>query len=345
MAREPIPLSVLVGLSLAALVVAPWLGPTPLAPLPALASWWAQTTGGIVDDPVAAQILALRIPRVLLGWLAGATLAITGGAFQGLFRNPLATPYTTGVAAAASLGAATVVLVAGSQTALHHLWTDFGVTGGAFTLALAETALVAGLAARTGGLRTEALLLAGVTLNFVATALILLLRSLTDAPLQLLYLDRWLMGGLDVVGWEWLPLAPIWGVGMAGLLTLAPALDQLAVNQDLAAGRGVRVERTTAAVLILATAATAAVVAAVGPIGFVGLVVPNGVRRLLGAGHLRLLLGSLVTGGGFLVLCDGAVRLLAAGRAGGELPVGVLTALIGGPLFLIVLVRTLGGPR
>jgi iron complex transport system permease protein len=328
--------------SLVAAGVAPLLGPTPIAPLAALQAGWAHLTGQPISDPVVVQILALRLPRVCLGWFAGAGLAVAGAAFQGLFRNPLATPYTSGVVAAASLGAAGVILCPGMTFGVAG---SLGVGAAALIAALIETGLLALLALRSGGLHMEGILLAGITFNFLATALLLLLRALTAAPLQLLYLDRWLMGGLDVVGWDWLPLIPAAVAGVAVLLVFAPALDQLALSHDLAASRGVRVGRTTAGTLLAAALVTAAVVAAVGPIGFVGLLVPNGVRRLLGAGHPRLLLGSSFVGAGFLVLCDGAVRLLSAGRAGGELPVGVLTALLGGPLFLILLVRSLGGPR
>jgi iron complex transport system permease protein len=328
--------------SLAAIAVAPLLGPTHIEPAAALADAWARLTGRPVADPIVAQILALRMPRICLGWLAGAGLAVAGAAFQGLFRNPLATPYTSGVVAAASLGAAAVILCPGiTLGVVGHL----GVGAAALAAALLETGLLALLALRTAGLHMEGILLAGITFNFLATALLLLLRALTAAPLQLLYLDRWLMGGLDVVGWDWLPLIPAATVGVVVLLLFAPALDQLALSHDVAASRGVRVAQATAGTLLAAALVTAAVVAAVGPIGFVGLLVPNGVRNLLGASHPRLLLGSLLAGGGFLVLCDGAVRLLSAGRVGGELPVGVLTALLGGPLFLILLVRSLRGPR
>ena len=328
--------------SLVAVAIAPLLGPTPLDPVAALASGWAQLTGRPAGDPIAAQILALRLPRVCLGWIAGAGLAVAGAAFQGLFRNPLATPYTSGVVAAASLGAATVILCPGMK---FGVLGSLGVGAAALAAALVETGLLALLTLRSAGLHMEGILLAGITFNFLATALLLLLRALTAAPLQLLYLDRWLMGGLDVVGWDWLPLIPAAAAGVAVLLFFAPALDQLALSHDLAASRGVRVAWTTAGTLLAAALVTAAVVAAVGPIGFVGLLVPNAVRSLLGASHPRLLLGSLFAGGGFLVLCDAAVRLLSAGRAGGELPVGVLTALLGGPLFLILLVRSLRGPR
>jgi len=329
--------------SVVAVAVAPLLGPTPLDPGVALQSAWAQLAGRPAGDPIAGQILALRLPRVCLGWVTGAGLGVAGAAFQGLFRNPLATPYTSGVVASASLGAAGAILCPGLLAAGET--SGLGVGAAALAAALAEGGLLGAIAIRTGGLRTEGLLLAGVTFNFLATALILLLRALTAAPLQLLYLDRWLMGGLDVVGWEWLPLTPLTAVGIMVLLYHTPALDQLALGHDLAASRGVRVERATVGILLAASLVTAALVATTGPIGFVGLLVPNGVRRLLGAGHPRLLIGSLLAGGGFLVLCDGAVRILAAGSAGGELPVGVLTALLGGPLFLVLLLRSLRGPR
>ncbi len=321
-------LTLLLLASLAAVAVAPWLGATHLE-VSAWSSWWAQVNGRVAADPTAAAILALRLPRVALGWVAGAGLAAAGAALQGLFRNPLATPYTTGVAAAAALGVAATLL----------LGLPLPPAGG-LLLALGESALLALAAARSGGRSTETLLLAGVTLNLLAGAVILFFRALAPEPLALAHLDRWLMGGVEVVGFgEWLGLLPLWGAGVVALLLLAPSLDQLALGPEVAASRGVAVAAATASVLAAAAAITASVVAVAGPIAFVGLVVPHAVRPLAGGGHRRLLAGSLLAGGGFLVLCDAGVRLLARGRVGGELPVGAVTALIGAPLFLLLLVR------
>jgi len=327
-------LALLLLASLAALAVAPWLGATPLG-VAAWSSWWAQATGHTPADPTAAAILALRLPRVALGWVAGAGLAIAGATLQGLFRNPLATPYTTGVAAAAALGAAATLL----------LGLPMPPAGG-LLLALGESALLAVAAARSGGRSTDTLLLAGVTLNLLAGAVILFFRALAPEPLALAHLDRWLMGGVEVVGFgEWTGLLPLWGVGVAALLLLAPTLDQLALGPEVAASRGVAVAPATAGLLAAAATITAAVVAVAGPIAFVGLVVPHAIRPFAGGGHRRLLVGSLLAGGGFLVLCDGGVRLLARGRLGGELPVGAVTALIGAPIFLLLLARCAGGQR
>ncbi len=324
----PMRLYLLLFASLVALAVAPWLGSTPLG-VSAWSSWWARATGQPPADPTAAAILSLRLPRVALGWVAGGGLAMAGAALQGLFRNPLATPYTTGVAAAAALGTAATLL----------LGLPIPPAGG-LLLALGESALLAVAAARTGGRSTNPLLLAGVTLNLLAGAVILFFRALAPEPMALAHLDRWLMGGLEVVGFgEWLGLLPLWGVGVALLLLLAPALDQLALGPEVAASRGVAVAGSTTGVLAAAAAITAAVVAVAGPIAFVGLVVPHAVRPLVGGSHRRLLVASLLAGGGFLVLCDAGVRLLARGRLGGELPVGAVTALIGAPLFLLLLAR------
>jgi len=321
-------LALLLLASLVALAVAPWLGATPLGAA-AWSSWWAQATGHPPADPTAAAILGLRLPRVALGWVAGGGLAMAGAALQGLFRNPLATPYTTGVAAAAALGTAATLL----------LGLPLPPAGG-LLLALGESALLAVAAARSGGRSTDTLLLAGVTLNLLAGAVILFFRALAPEPMALAHLDRWLMGGVEVVGFgDWLGLLPLWGAGVALLLLLAPALDQLALGPEVAASRGVAVAGATTGVLAATAAITAAVVAVAGPIAFVGLVVPHAVRPWVGGGHRRLLVASLLAGGGFLVLCDGGVRLLARGRLGGELPVGAVTALIGAPLFLLLLAR------
>lgn len=316
--------------TLAVVVVAPWWGRAAIDPLAGLRDW-------IAGVPSAdARIVALRLPRIVLGLVAGGALAVCGAVFQTLLRNPLATPYTLGVSFAGAFGAFLALSVPGLHLRFGVLDT---MTVLALLFALAGVLALERLAQRRTGLGTNELLLAGVTLNFVFGAAILLLRFLAD-PLRLRAMDRWMMGGLQVGDWSDLAALPLLVLPALGvLLGRAAALDQLTLGEELAAGRGVDVRRTQRAVLVAASVATAAVVAVTGPIGFVGLLVPHAARAVLGPGHRLLLPACLVLGGGFLVLADAVVRSVSVLGRGSELPVGVLTALIGGPLFLALLLR------
>jgi iron complex transport system permease protein len=275
----------------------------------------------------------IRIPRVLLAAVAGAALACTGAAFQALFRNPLATPYTLGVASGAAFGAVTAILL-GSRL-------PFGGTGAGTAGALAGAAAVTGLAwllgRRRGGLPTTTLLLAGVTLSFLFSALVLLLQYVADFT-QAFRILRWLLGEVRVVGYApFGVLAPLALVGGLLVLRRREELHVLAAGEELARARGVELRGVTRAVFFGSSALVGGVVALCGPIGFVGLVVPHALRRVLGP-DLRVVLPACVpAGAAFLVLCDTVARTVLAPV---EIPVGVVTALLGGPFFLAVLLRT-----
>ncbi len=285
-------------------------------------------------DPVAVQIVHLRLARIALGLVTGAALAVAGAAFQTLLENPLATPYTLGVAAGGAFGAFLALAVpwmgalgaAGSVPVQALLWAGI------------ELAVLAALTRRARWGSTG-LILAGVTLNFLFAAATLFLRLLAD-PFRLQAMDRWLMGGLGVVGWRPPATAALLAApGIVLLLAVAPALDQLAYGDAVAHGRGVAVTRIRVLTLVAGAWVTAACVAQAGPIAFVGLLVPHGVRLLVGPGHRRILPVSLVAGGAFLVACDAVARSLSILGRGAELPVGVVTALAGGPVFLVLLAR------
>lgn len=318
------------GFTLMVLLLAPLLGGEPIE-VPAAARELSQG----IDTP-RARILALRLPRILLGMLAGGALAVAGAAFQTLLRNALATPYTLGVSFAGALGAFLALSVPGLAFALGPISS---VTLLAFAFAAADVSILYVLARRGMRLDTNELLLVGVTLNYFCGAAILLLRFLSD-PMRLRAMDHWMMGGLAVGGWS--ALAPLPAILLPGLLLLflqAGALDQLAFGEELAGSRGVDVGATQRASLLGASAVTAAVVSVTGPIGFVGLLAPHAARRLLGPGHRGLLPGSFLLGGSFLVLADALTRSIALAGRGAELPVGVFTALVGAPLFLLLLLR------
>jgi len=315
-------------LALAVLTIT-WLAVLLLAPLAGSQSVsLAEVAAG---DPTASAIFwRLRLPRVLLALAAGGALAVAGVGFQTLFRNPLAEPYTLGVATGASLGAVLALRFADPATVAGFA----GVAAASFAGALATTALVVGLAMSRRGVETGTLLLAGVAVALSCSALILFVQYLSDAT-QTFRMVRWMMGGLAVVGYRDVAWAVPWALGgSAVLLASRWDLNQLLTGEELAASRGVDVSRLRLRVLVATSLMVGALVAVTGPIGFVGLIVPHALRRWVGHDHLYLAPAALLAGGAFLTLCDLAARTVAAPA---QLPVGVLTALLGGPFFLWLL--------
>lgn len=300
---------VLIGLSLMALAVSPWLGPSMAGPSADFILW------------------ELRVPRVLLGAVVGATLGLVGASFQVVLENPLATPSTVGTTAGASLGALAVLVLVGSGHGLVAL--------GAFVGALAVSLGIAALATRQG-LRTEDLLLAGIALTLAAGAATTGLQLQADASATLASV-RWALGSLSTLGHErTLRLLPLVAVGAVGVLIHRRALQALVAGADRAATQGVDVIRVRTGVLASGSLAVAGCVATTGPIGFVGLIVPHLVRLVVGGGPRLILPLSAVAGAGFLPFADGLARLLLPGQ---DLPVGVLTAALGAPTLLALLLR------
>jgi iron complex transport system permease protein len=287
----------------------------------------------IAADPIEARILTeVRLPRVSLGFVAGAALATSGMAFQALFRNALATPYTLGVSAGASLGAA-IYMHLGMAATLA------GIPGSAFAAlagALLSIALVYLVARATHGFSSSTLLLAGVAISFLFTSVILAIQYIGDVTTSF-RIGRWLLGGLDVVGFPAvIHVLPFAVLGIATLLAISRALDLLVVGEESAATRGVPVGIVKKLIFGAASFMVSGVVATCGPIGFVGLVVPHIGRILLGPAHRRLGIFCALAGGTFLVACDTIGRTVVAPV---EIPVGIITALVGGPFFLAMLVQ------
>ena len=284
-------------------------------------------------DPIEARILSeVRLPRVSLGFLAGAALATAGMAFQALFRNALATPYTLGVSAGASLGAAIYVHLGITASLAGIPGYAFAALGGA----LLSMMLVYAVASATYGFRSSTLLLAGVAISFLFTSVILAIQYIGDVTTSF-RIGRWLLGGLEVVGF--LPVIhvlPFAVAGIAILLATSRDLDLLVVGEESAAARGVSVTAVKKLIFAAASLMVGGVVATCGPIGFVGLVVPHVGRLVLGPRHRTLGPFSVLAGGTFLVACDAIGRTVVAPV---EIPVGIITALIGGPFFLAMLVR------
>lgn len=283
-------------------------------------------------DPTApnAEIVRdLRLPRALLGFLLGGTLAVSGASLQALLRNPLADPYLLGLSGGAGLGA--VLAIAG------HLPMAWGVPAAAFVGALLAVALVYYLGRTASGrLDPRVLLLAGVVTSGFATAIMSALMVLSDA-VELRNAFLWLLGGLGRASWQGLRLFLLWiPLPLILLFTAARALDLLALGEETASYLGAEVERVKRRVVVSTALLTAAAVASAGMIGFVGLVVPHAVRRVMGPLHGRLLPLSFAVGGALLVGADAVARVIVRPI---ELPVGVVTALIGVPVFAILLRR------
>ncbi|MBN2450352.1 MAG: iron ABC transporter permease [Lentisphaeria bacterium] len=278
----------------------------------------------------------IRVPRVCIGFLAGAGLAACGMAFQALFRNALATPFTLGVAGGASLGAALYVRLGVS----FALLTVSGASVFAFLGALGSICLVYGLTRLRRGFSTATMLLAGIAVNLFFSSLILFLQYLSDFT-QSFQILRWLMGGLETMGYgSVLNLAPMVGVGLAVLFALTHELNLLTIGEDLAVSRGVDVPGVKRTLFLATSVCVGGVVAVCGPIGFVGMMVPHICRLLVGGNHRRLLPACCLFGGVFLTLCDTAARTVIAPA---EVPVGVITSVLGGPFFVWLLVGAPAG--
>ncbi len=300
-------------------------------PLARLAGEW-----GNADSPIWNIVMQQRVPRTLAALLAGGGLALAGCAFQAALRNPLATPYTLGVSSAAALGA----WCAGLARDSFGLHAVPGMEQGfAFGFALADVALIFLFTRRQVHASPTVLLLAGVTLGMLANSGIMLTRYFA-LPERIVSMDRWLMGGVDVLG-----LSPI-AVLAAGVLPCvaliylqAPKLDQYCFSPELAEGRGVAIGALLWSVFFFGSLLTAVIVSITGPIAFIGLVVPHFVRMLTGSRHTVLMPVAFVAGGAFLCGCDLISRVVMPG----ETPAGIITTLVGAPLFLHILLRKRSG--
>lgn len=307
--------------------------------------------GGLEVGWPDASIRGLRLTAVGAAVGVGASLAVSGVLLQALLRNPLASPFVLGVSAGASLGVAlSLAAVVGGglgATAVGRLLgADGGAAGGqvlpAMVGAAAALAVVAGLGrGGRGWIDPLSVLLAGVVVSAVCGSLVLALEHAFPTGLRRGML-AWLTGTID----DLLPAGLLAGILAAavlggGLATwLGPALDVLTLGEDEARSVGAPVDAVRLALFALAGALTAVAVAVAGPIAFVGLIAPHAARGLVGARHRVLVPAAALAGGGVLVAADAAVQLLRVG--GGRLPVGVFTALIGGPLFLVLLRRVRG---
>jgi len=325
---------VVLGLLLAvSIVLATGLGPVPVSPGVTarilLHHLWGGATSAVPADAQDAIVWMIRLPRVLLGAIIGAALAVVGVVLQAATANRLADPHLLGVSSGATLGAVTATLWLGA------VFGPLTLPAMAFAGALAAMALAVALGARAGRLDSRRLLLSGVSVSYVMMALANLLLYLGDqrAASSVLF---WMLGGLGLARWDLLG-APV-VVAAGGMLLLGirrRALDALMSGDVTATTLGLDVARMRREVFVVSSLMTAAMVAVSGAIGFVGLVAPHVCRRLVGAGHARLLPASALFGAVLLVWADVAARMLAVPD---DLPIGVVTSLFGGAC-LVWLIR------
>lgn len=293
-----------------------------------------QAGAPIKDDYLSAVIFDIRLPRIILAFLVGAILAISGAVMQGLFRNPLAAPSLIGVSSGASVGASVVIVFAGSMLQFHSIIGLSLVACGAFIGSFLVTLFVYRLSTSTLGTSVTTMLLTGLAVSALAGALNSLLSYFADNEM-LRQISIWQMGNLSTANWSRVII-----IGAVGLVVLvlfprdSKALNALLLGESEARHLGIDVQKVKRRLIILTTLGVGVSVAIAGMIGFVGLVVPHIVRLLIGPDHRSLLPVSALAGGILLVIADTVARVIISPT---ELPTGILTALLGAPLFILLL--------
>ncbi|MFO1069236.1 MAG: iron ABC transporter permease [Geminicoccaceae bacterium] len=331
-------LPLLAGAALVAFVVALSVGAYAVPPealLLALAETLHLVPAGTADARDVAVLAGIRLPRVLLGAIGGASLAAAGAAIQGLFRNPLADPGLVGVSSGAAFAAVAAIVLGGRIAVLGGLgpWL---LPLAAFAGGLAATWVVARIASRGGAVDIAAMLLAGIAVNAIAMAGIGALVFASDDR-ELRELTFWMFGSLAGTGWPRLLAAlPLLLLPLLALPLLARSLNALLLGEADAFHLGFAVDRAKRVVVVLAALATGAFVALAGIVGFVGLIAPHLARSLVGPDHRALLPASACVGAILLLVADLVARTAVAPA---ELPIGVVTAALGGPFFLWLMAR------
>ncbi|MBN2185189.1 MAG: iron ABC transporter permease [Candidatus Krumholzibacteriota bacterium] len=316
-------LLILLTVSAAALLAAPFFGVEKITP---------ETVIQMASEDVRADIFwQIRIPRVIAAFCAGAALALSGMAFQALFRNPLATPFTLGVSSGSAFGAALYIQLGLSFSIL-------GITGqsvSAFISAMMSIGIVYGLTRLKKGSTTATMLISGVAVNFFFASLILVIQYISDFDNSFRVI-RWLMGGFEIVGYSSVvTILPFITVGSIIIMLHINELNLIMTGEDLAAGKGVDLKRLKLYIFVAASLMIGSIVSIFGVIGFVGMMVPHICRLIIGYNHRYLAPVTLFSGGAFLVICDTLSRTLIAPA---EIPVGVITSLLGGPFFIYLLI-------
>ncbi len=273
----------------------------------------------------------IRMPRILLAFIVGASLSIGGMAFQAMFRNALATPFTLGVSSGAALGAALYVKVG-------VIFSILGVSGqtiSAFLGAILSIVVVYFLTKLKRDFSVGTMLLAGVAINFFFSSFILFIQYISDFNSSFRII-RWLMGGFEVIGYSDLyKILPFVLIGIIIITSLYRELNLITLGSDIALSRGVDVRRVKKILFFATSLMVGGVISIVGPIGFVGMMVPHISRLIIGNDHKHLSILNFLFGGAFLVFCDVFSRVIIPPA---EIPIGVITALLGGPFFIWLLI-------
>lgn len=330
---RPATLVLAAAVAVVAIVIATAFGAVGAGPGDALVVLIDRMPGVAIDHHVpatrAAIIVDVRLPRVMLAAIVGAVLATAGAAYQATFRNSLADPYLLGVASGAGLGV--TVIITGTASTLGAIGPM--ITAGAFVGALGAVGLAYLLGTNAAGRSGVSLILAGVAVSALCAALQTFLLQRDDEAIRDVY--AWLLGRFNTAGWaEVRNVAPLAAVSIVVLLGAARRLDLLALGDDEARSLGLDPRRLRLLVVVAATLATAAAIAVSGLIGFVGIVVPHAIRLLVGGSYRRILPLAVFAGAAFLCLADLGARTLLAPA---EIPIGVLTAVVGAPLFLLLM--------
>ena len=294
-------------------------------------------SSGTVERTPLVVVFNIRLSRIVLSFAVGAALGVSGAVFQGILRNPLADPFTIGVASGAAFGAALGLSLGLAATSYLGLGT---IPLLALMGAVGALALVMMLGRIQGRMRRDTLVLAGIVVATFLSALIALIKALDEEAVSAIVF--WVMGSFQGRGWVHVGFSiPYLLLGLGLVMTRAKELDILTLGESQARQLGVEVESMRRRLLVGASLLTAAAVAVSGVIGFVGLVIPHLVRMIMGAAHRRLMVLSAFLGGLGLLWSDVVARVLL--RGGEELPVGVVTALVGGPFFCLLLKQRRGG--
>jgi len=292
---------------------------------------WGTHDQVVDSDTTATILLHVRLPRVFMGFLVGCSLASVGVALQALLRNPLADPYVLGVSSGAALGVSIAVLFGVGTTMLAVSALPLcGLGGGLIALVV-----IYRMAASYDRLPIYSVLLAGVILNAIFSALVMFVTSIMD-PNRSFGMMTWLMGSLTAPAYPTLLVFSLYLIiGLGLLLKHVRVLNIMAFGEEPARSLGIDTDRTTRYIFLLSALITGAVVSVSGMIGFIGMVVPHAIRLIVGADHRLLMPASALVGGTFLMVADTLARTLLSPS---EVPVGILTALAGGPFFIYLLV-------
>lgn len=324
---SPLKISALIWLlSISSLIIAPWFGLESVS--------WHDI---FLKDSVQSTIFwEIRLPRVLMAWCVGAVLAICGMCLQAILQNPLAEPFTLGIASSSALGASLYI-----HLGLNFAIADFaGLSIMAFIFAISSSLFIFTLSQRRAikhnSQQNTQLLLMGLMLSFFCSAIIMLLQSIGEIN-NGYRLMRWMMGAIELTSFSTLAyVLPFWIIGIALIVLLTPRLNLLALGENLAKMRGLNTRLTTLSIYLICSLLLSLLIAFCGPIGFIGLIVPHAVRQLLGQDHRFIWQAILALGGGLLVIADTFARTVISPA---ELPVGVMTSMIGAPIFFALLLK------